>query len=171
MSPALANVGATILGNATIVVPTDAVAKEAAQPRSTPVAPTGPLPAMATDLLARVCVPIQSPIDLSSIAAACHQEAPALQANYISTEVAVKSNSRVSIPTEQAQNVMMVKWGLQRQSLSHQTPTDANVFDEYQVIFGAPMSASKHEAIQALFPAGANLEEVVLVDGLELEDM
>jgi hypothetical protein len=33
------------------------------------------------------------------------------------------------------------------------------------------MSASKHEAIRTLLPAGANLKEVVLVDGLELEDM
>jgi hypothetical protein len=40
---------------------------------------------------------------------------------------------------------MMVKWGLQRQS-SQYTPTDANVFDEYQAIFGAPLSASKRAA-------------------------
>ena len=70
----------------------------------------------------------------------------------------------------QVQNVMMAMWGLQRQS-SPQTPTDANVFDEYQVIFGAPMSASKREAIRTLSPVGANLEGVVLVDGPELEDM
>ena len=57
----------------------------------------------------------------------------------------------MSNSTVQAQNVMMAKWGLQRQS-SQQTPTDANVFDEYQVIFGAPMSASKREALDALFP-------------------
>ena len=44
-------------------------------------------------------------------------------------------------------------------------------FDEYQAVFGAPMSASKRAAIQMLFPAGADLEEAVLIDGLELDDM
>ena len=33
------------------------------------------------------------------------------------------------------------------------------------------MSASKRAAIQMLFPAGADLEEAVLIDGLELDDM
>jgi hypothetical protein len=47
---------------------------------------------------------------------------------------------------------MMMKWGLQRQSSQPMAP-DANVFDEYQAVFGAPMSVSKRKAIRTRFPA------------------
>lgn len=84
--------------------------------------------------------------------------------------MAAKSKRRASNPTVQAQNVMMMKWGKQQQH-SLQSPAGTNVFDEYQAVFGAPLSESKCEAIRTLFPAGAQLEDIVLVDGLDLEDM
>lgn len=38
-------------------------------------------------------------------------------------------------------------------------------FKEYQSLFGAPLSASKRKAIRTLFPTGARLDNVVLIEG------
>jgi hypothetical protein len=82
MSPTLANVGAATLGGTTIVAAadhctlspqmtladrrlnrfTEQIIKEVRQPMSTLVVLMRPLPSTVADLLARVCISIQSPV-------------------------------------------------------------------------------------------------------------
>jgi hypothetical protein len=67
----------------------------------------------------------------------------------------------------QAQNVMILKWGLNQQP--NQDAMDDDAFKEYQTFFGRPLSASKREAIRTLLPIGAGLDNVMLIEGVEEE--
>ena len=42
-------------------------------------------------------------------------------------------------------------------------------FDEYLALFGEPLSESKREAINMLFPAGCAINGIQLAEGVELE--
>jgi hypothetical protein len=85
-----------------------------------------------------------------------------------SGRLAAKSKCRVSNPTVQAQNVLMAKLGVGVQRPSAQTGT-GNDYEEYLAMFDGPLSASKCEAIRALFPAGSAIDGIQLVEGVDLE--
>jgi hypothetical protein len=68
----------------------------------------------------------------------------------------------------QAQNVLMAKLGVGVQRPSAQTGT-GNDYEEYLAMFDGPLSASKCEAIRALFPAGSAIDGIQLVEGVDLE--
>ena len=42
-------------------------------------------------------------------------------------------------------------------------------FDEYLALFGEPLSESKREAINMMFPSGSAINGIQLVEGVELE--
>jgi len=75
------------------------------------------------------------------------------------------AKSKASNPTVQAQNVLMQKLGVVYMT---QRP-DPEALDTFKTIFVAPLSASKQEALRALF--GTNLDPVAIeLDLTGLED-
>jgi hypothetical protein len=84
-----------------------------------------------------------------------------------SRRLPAKRKRRTSNPMVQAQNVMILKWGLNQQP--NQDAMDDDAFKEYQTFFGRPLSASKREAIRTLLPIGAGLDNVMLIEGVEEE--
>ncbi|RLN09848.1 hypothetical protein C2845_PM11G18690 [Panicum miliaceum] len=65
-----------------------------------------------------------------------------------SERLARKSRARASNPEVQAQNVMMRSLGI----TSDSRLPDANAFDEFVVIFTSPLTPSKQDALNLLFP-------------------
>ena len=84
-----------------------------------------------------------------------------------SGRLAAKSKCRATNPTVQAQNVLMAKWGMQ--TLQKSLSGEDGAFDEYLAMFGEPLSESKREAINMLFPAGCAINGIQLAEGVELE--
>ena len=84
-----------------------------------------------------------------------------------SGRLVAKSKCRAPNPTVQAQNVLMAKWGVRplQQALSGAD----GAFDEYLAMFGEPLSESRREAIDMLFPAGCAINGIQLAEGVELE--
>lgn len=85
-----------------------------------------------------------------------------------SSRLAAKSRRRASNPTVQVQNVLMLKWGC-TEPAQVQPEDDAAAFDEYQALYGVPLSESKQEALRALFSADNAISNIQLLEGVELE--
>lgn len=143
-------------------------------PRSPATGNATSAPSVTTFIKSQVCIPISPPVlpDPPKLRAPKRRRASVLRSSppRRSGRLAAKSRRRAPNPTVQAQNVMMLKWGCSHSSQMI-GDNDATAFNEYEALYGAPLSESKREAVRALFAADAMVCNTRLLDGVELEEL